>query len=207
MSLRLVTAPTEAAVSLSEAKALLRLTTEDDDALVMALVEAATQQAQSLVQRRFVSQAVEWIARSWAPIMRLPLAPVAPDGIAFIKYYDRGDVQQTLATSKYVAYQDGQTVSIRPVFGTFWPWLSLTPAAEPIVIRFTVGDDAANVDESVKLAIKFAVRKLYSASERNMFLTMERVEGVGERRFQVTDVGAKAIDDIMNSLLADQRWD
>lgn len=206
MSLRLITPPDSDPVSLDEAKAFLGITNNTNDAVISALISAATIQCQGLVQRAFVSQVQEWVITDWCPVLRLPIAPVAPSGIASIKYVDLSEAQQTLDPSQYVAWQAGKTVAIQPVLGTVWPFISIKPAPEPIVIRFTVGDAVADVPENVKTAIKFAVRSLYTMNT-NSLLSLERVEGVLERRYTVSKEVATVIDGVVASLLADQQWD
>lgn len=171
--LRTITPAVADPITLAEAKAHLRVDFTDDDDFIASLVKAATLHAQAITQRLFVEQTVEWILPDWPDAIRLPVAPVrATDGIVSIKYVDVNDAQQTLATSNYIVRQDGPGVCIFPPWGVTWPYLSLTPAAEPIVIRFIAGlpiDESpqlAVVPENVKAAIKLMVGHWYQAREQ-----------------------------------------
>jgi uncharacterized phiE125 gp8 family phage protein len=165
--LRTITAPASDPVSLDEAKRHLLVDWSDDDELIAALISAATLQAQVLCQRLFVTQTVELILDGWpCGGIRLPVAPVqASDGIISIKYHDQNDVLQTWDPSQYVVRQDGQTVCIFPKWSVIWPILSVTPAAEPVVVRFTAGQAALDVPANVKAAIKLLVGHLYANRE------------------------------------------
>jgi uncharacterized phiE125 gp8 family phage protein len=206
MSLRIITPPASEPVTLDEAKAFLGVTSTDKDDVISALLSTATLQAQAEVQRAFVTQTQEWVVSDWCYVMRLPLAPVVPTGLVSIKYFDLTDVQQTLSPSLYVVSQSGKTISIRPKLGVIWPYVSITPAAEPIVIRFTVGEAVDAVPQNVKTAIKFAVRNLYNMNA-NLFVSVDKIEGIGERRFIVSKDTADTIDGLVCNLLADQRWE
>ena len=64
--LRVVTPPASFPVSLAEAKAQLRATDDSNDVLIQALIPAATKFCQSLVQKVFVAQTMEWVLPGWA---------------------------------------------------------------------------------------------------------------------------------------------
>src|ERR1700749_3815572 len=147
MTLRLITPPASNPVSLDEVRAFLRLTDTSQDGLITGLLATAVLDVQSDVQRYYVTQTAEWVIDRWQACLRIPIAPVAADGIVSIKYVDTNNVQQTLDPSLYVVRTSGPTVNIEPVIGTIWPILSIKPASEPIIIRFEAGTDAKDVPE------------------------------------------------------------
>lgn len=159
--LRTVVAATCAPVALEEAKAHLRSDFEDDDSLITGLIGAATVAAETLVQRRFVEQTVEWVLHHWhGGDIRLPIAPVTKDGVISVKYIDMSGDEQTLPASHYVVQSWGHSVRIIPSFGTVWPFV-LRASPEPIVIRFRVGDSVDKIAPNVKAAIMLTVGHLY----------------------------------------------
>lgn len=160
--LRTITAAAALPVSLDEARLHLRRDDLDDDTIIQTLLAAATVHAQNLVQRRFVTQVVEFVTDRWCGgRIDLPIAPVdAKTGIVSIKYFDLSDAEQLLDPSLYVAQARGPSVRIIPRFGTVWPLVNPF-AAEPIVIRFTVGDAPADVEPNVKAAILLILGHLY----------------------------------------------
>lgn len=204
--LRIVTAPSLDPVTLAEAKAQLRLTTTDNDALVTSLIKAAVADVQNRTQRLLVSQTVEWILTSWPCDFRLPIAPVLAADVSLIKYYDVDDAQQTLSTDYYAVQQDGQTARIVLKFGQIWPVLSYMPVAEPIIVRFAAGDTVDNVPANIKAAILLIVRHLYSLGERSIFAQEESIDGVMRRRWQVSADALNAVSSTVDALLLGEQW-
>jgi uncharacterized phiE125 gp8 family phage protein len=113
--LRIVTPPASYPVTLAEAKAQLRATDTSNDVMITALIPAATKFCQSLVQRVFVLQTLEWVLPCWRDCLEIPIAPVLADQITSIKYVDWvSQAQQTLASSAYVVQTRGDSVPHRP---------------------------------------------------------------------------------------------
>ncbi|TIN82643.1 head-tail connector protein [Mesorhizobium sp.] len=163
--LRTVTPSAADPVSLAEAKKHLRVVVDDDDTLIEGLISAARSVAEDYVQRRFVEQTVEWVLNDWhCGDIRLPIAPVAKDGVTSVKYIDMDGNEQTLSTSLYVVQTWGHSVRIIPSFGAVWP-LVLSASPEPIVIRFTVGVAVDKVAPNVKAAINLMLGHLYENRE------------------------------------------
>jgi hypothetical protein len=69
------------------------------------------------------------------------VAPVAEDGVDSIIYVDAAGAEQTLDAAAYVVSPAGETVCLRPTFGSVWPILG-EDAAAAVRIRFTAGQSA-----------------------------------------------------------------
>ncbi|BAL77037.1 head-tail connector protein [Bradyrhizobium cosmicum] len=207
--LRIVTPPASYPVTLTEAKAQLRVASGDtsNDAIITALIPAATKFCQSLVQRVFVLQTLEWVLPCWRDVLDLPIAPVLADQVASVKYVDWvGQTQHTLATSAYVVQTKGESVRIVPKFGTCWP-LVFTRSPEPVVIRFDAGyEDPADLPANVKVAILLMLRHLYTMGEASLILTSDTVFGVGQQQFAVPADLATLIPDAVRNLMLDEVW-
>jgi uncharacterized phiE125 gp8 family phage protein len=205
--LRIVDRPTSFPVSLAEAKAQLRVTTTSNDLVINGLIATATRACETLVQRVFASWTFEWVLPCWRSELRIPIAPVAADGIASIKYVDwASQAQQTLDKSAYVVQTRGDSVAIIPKFGTAWP-LVFAHASEPIVVQFDAGyDDPADVPPNVKTAILLQLRHLYSLGEINLALTSDTVFGVGQKQFQARADTAGIIPDAVRNLMLAEVW-
>jgi uncharacterized phiE125 gp8 family phage protein len=159
--LRVITKADADPVSLEEAKKHLRIDYDDDDDTIAALISAATLQAQSVTQRRFVTQTVEYVLQHWHHPIELPIKPVAKDGVVSITYVDWvTQAPLVLDPSQYVVKTDGETVSIIRAYSVIWP-LVFKFSPEPIVIQFKVGTAVADVPANVKAAIKLTVGHLY----------------------------------------------
>lgn len=205
--LRTVTPASADPVSLAEAKAQLRITDSSQDALVTALVSAATLSAQALTQRLFVSQTVEFVLDGWRPRICLPIAPVAKDGVVSIKYIDwTTQAQATLDPSLYVVQTCGPTVEIFPKFATIWP-IVFPYSPEPVVVQFTAGSAVDGVPANVKQAILLTVRHLYSLGEQNIFTKRDMVIGIGEKYSQVDPGAVSLLPDAAAILLGSECWE
>lgn len=204
--LRIVDKAASDPVSLAEAKAQLRITDTSNDLVIKALIPAATRLVQSLVQRTFVSQTLEWVLPCWRPRLCIPIAPVAADGIASIKYVDwTTQTQQTLSPSLYVVQTAGESVAIIPKFGTIWP-LVFSFSPEPIVIQFDAGTDVSDVPPNVKVAIMMLLRHLYTLGENNLMLRRDLVIGIGEKQFEIRPELVTLIPDAVRSLVLSEVW-
>ncbi|WP_315759310.1 head-tail connector protein [Bradyrhizobium sp. SZCCHNRI2007] len=163
--LRTIAAPQSDPVTLEEAKAHLRVDFEDDNDLITGFIAAATMMAQSVVQRRFVTQTLEWQVLSWRRLVDgLPIAPVVRGDVIGITYTGLDNVTATLAADQYVVQAKGPTVRIVPPLGVIWPVVN-PRAAEPIVIQFRAGEAVDKVAANIKTAIKMIVGHLYENRE------------------------------------------
>ncbi|MHC2578223.1 putative phiE125 gp8 family phage protein [Bradyrhizobium diazoefficiens] len=205
--LRIVTPPASYPVTLAEAKAQLRVLDSSNDLMIGALIPAATKFCQSLVQRVFVLQTLEWVLPCWRAVLELPIAPVLADQVASIKYVAWAtETQATLDPSAYVVQTRGDGVQIVPKFGTCWPLL-FARSPEPVVIRFDAGyEDPADLPGNVKVAILLMLRHLYTMGEASLTLTSETVFGVGQQQFAVPANLATLIPDAVRNLMLDEVW-
>lgn len=160
------TAPVDpTVVTLAEAKLFGRVTTNDDDTLIAAMVKTATGKAQDkLGGTILLSTAFIWYLDEWpkppedgkAPFLRLPVGPVT--AIASVKYYDPAGVLQTMSASDYFTDLVGLRARIVLKEGITWPFLQ-TARPSPIEVRFTAGyANAAAVPEDIKHWIKLSVQ-------------------------------------------------
>ena len=158
MSLTVVTPPTEDLLTLTEVRDHLGLGgITDFDAELPAHLAAATALLEAATQRRFLTQTLEWPLDGWpATWIRLPVAPVAIDGVVDVVYADASGVLTTMPTADYVVSRWGPTLSLRPLLGASWPLLD-PDAAEPVTITFEAGELAADIDPLVKLAARFVI--------------------------------------------------
>jgi len=208
MPLRIVDKPSADPVSLIEAKAQLRVTDSANDALIKVMISAATKQVQSIVQRVFMEQTLEWVLSGWRSSLEIPVAPVvAADGINSIKYVDwSSQTPQELDKSLYVVQTWGDSVRIFPKFGTVWPTV-FAYSSEPVVVNFTAGyESAGDVPENVKVAILLQLRHLWTLGETNLALRRDLVIGVGEQQFGITPELATIIPDAVRNLVLSEVW-
>lgn len=167
----LVTAPTEEPVSLEEAKAHLREDSTDEDGLVSALISAAVGHMDGwsgILGRCMITQ-------TWAESfdgfpsgyhgnkLRFRLSPNLD--LAWIKYRDSANVEQTLSTTVYEGpFVDdvGPYVALRE--NQVWP--STYERYDAVTVQYTVGyGTAAQVPQAIRQAILLLVGHWYYSRE------------------------------------------
>jgi uncharacterized phiE125 gp8 family phage protein len=166
----LVSAPAETPVSLSEAKAHLRVDFSEDDTLIGSLIAAAVSHLDGysgVLSRALVTQTWRADFMRWPEsdrILRLPLAPVA--SVTSVKYFDASNVEQTLSAS-------GNYALLTDHIG---PYLRFTPSFtaptlyderdDAVRVTFVAGfGNATAVPQAIKAAILFMVADLYAQRE------------------------------------------
>lgn len=161
----LVTAPAEPVVSTAEAKAQVRVTHDDDDTYLDGLVAAATGLLDGwtgVLGRCLVTQGWRLDRVGWGGDIRLPF----PDcSNVVVKYSDSDDVEQTVSSSLYQAFDDHAGSVIRFRSGFTAPTL-YDDRVDPVRISFDAGyGDAEDVPEPLKQAIKLMVGHWYENRE------------------------------------------
>lgn len=162
-----IAAPAVTPVSLVEAKAHLRVDHEDDDAVITALIGAATDHLDGrtgILGRALVDQTWRQDFNGFRGCLRLPLAPVAADGVESVKYFDANNVEQTLAATTYHLLVDalGPFVSLKA--GQSWP--STFARLDAVSIEFVAGyGDDAKVPDALRVAILMHVAHIYNNPE------------------------------------------
>lgn len=173
--LKLITAPTEEPVSLTEAKAWLRVEHDADDVKVRMLVKAARGAIEKLSGRQLVTatwqmslDSFPW-PQGWAflesPLyfpdphqIRLPKAPL--QAVSQIQYVAMDGTLQTLDPSIYDVDTASDPGRIVLGMAKVWPVCKLTPAAVKITFVAGYGLPQA-VPEELKTAIKMVAASFY----------------------------------------------
>ncbi len=131
----LVTGPTAEPIDLLEAKAHLRVTSTDEDALIQALIAATREHVETWTRRALIRQTRSHrLDRFPAGDIVLPVSPLrSVDGITYV---DTAGVTQTLDPSRYQVAA-GEPPRIRPAYGQTWP-ASLS-VLDAVTVIYTVG--------------------------------------------------------------------
>ncbi len=162
MGLSLVTPPTSDPISLAEAKAHCRITSDEEDGLIASYILAARQLVENDTHKRMLTQTLDYtIDHDWpysscyGPRIEFPIGPV--QSVVSISYVDSSGMPQTLATSEYVAANMGSAVQsgypyIEPAYGITWPVVRCQPAA--ITVRFVAGWTLSDVPNPLMQAMR-----------------------------------------------------
>jgi uncharacterized phiE125 gp8 family phage protein len=210
----LITAPTQDVVTLDEAKRQLRVTSTSSDELIQAMIDAVVALLDPATSG-YLDRALRpqtWEARLPnfpCGEIKLPYPPLM--SITSVKYDDLSGVERTLAvTTGYRVIGQGSfsKAAIAPPY--LQPWPAARCDFESVRIRFIAGYDAdADAGDSLPAAIKqavhLAVRNLYTLGERSLFESQNTIDGVGEKRWIVSDMASKIIKEATDNLLAPYR--
>lgn len=202
-TIRLVTAPTAQAVSLSEALAHLRVDGADDNALINSLISASTD-ALSYLNRTILPSTLALDLDAFEDEIALPRPPLV--AVSSILYKDAGNVAQTLASDVYDVVTDSAGLGfVRLAYGKNWP--DVRDGGLPITITFTAGYSA--VPQAIKAAILLRVGRLYEMRDAASLTPRLRAEeNVGINRFEYAVSAAsasEAISEAEQHLLAPYR--
>lgn len=158
----LVTLPSAEPVTLSEAKAHLRVTASDEDSLISALTTAARDWAENFTQRAIMTQTWDYLIDAFADEIELPLPPL--QSVTYVKYLDADGVEQTLASTEYTVDTAADRGVVRLAYNKTWP---VTRAqANAVTIRFVAGYSATNpVPGAIKAACLLILGELYARRE------------------------------------------
>ena len=151
ISLSLVDAPAEPAVTLADAKAFLHVWHDDDDAVIAQLIAAATDKldgADGMLGRCILEQTWRMTLDCFpSGAIRLPLPPFRE--VVSITYLDTNGVEQTLPGSAYRATHGG-------VLSSTATWPDTAQISGAVSIIFTAGlDEAPASIKQVILALAF----------------------------------------------------
>jgi uncharacterized phiE125 gp8 family phage protein len=211
----LITAPTAAVLSRADCKAALGITTTDQDAIIDAALSAAVSSLDAAtggwLNRALRPQTWEYRLPEFPYCdeeIRLPFPPVT--SVTSIKYDDANGDETTLVegTNYIVLGLNGNSfTSVRPAYGKSWP--SARYISDSVRIRYVCGyaegDNTPPTDDDLPAAIKQAialmVRSIVSNSSQNLFLSSDKVDGVGEKRYVVSTDGFKVMQQAAEALL------
>jgi len=192
MPMQLITPPAGEPVSLSEAKAHLRVDFDDEDGLIQALITAARQAAETITSRQFITARWKLVLDSFPGPSLMGVAagqtftlpghallihksPVL--NVVTINYLDMAGVVQTMPPSSYTVDTACEPARITPVFGQIWP-IPL-PQIGSVTVTFEAGyGDASAVPEGIKSWIKLRVGSLYAHREEVASLSRGRIEAL-----------------------------
>src|SRR3990167_9642771 len=139
---KIATAAAAIPVTLTEAKAHLRIDNSTEDTLITTLINVATEYAEKRLSRSLISQTWDLYLDEF-PSENKIVIPFPPlQSITYIKYYDSNNIQQTWASSNYVLdtiKEPGEVVQSSA--GSGYPGTYDRPNA--VNIRFIAGYGAA----------------------------------------------------------------
>lgn len=163
MPIKVVTAPAALPVTIAEAKAFSRITIDDDDTLLTALITAATAHAEHYTGLRFVTQTLDLYLDSFPGLYGTIRVPGPVSSITSIKYIDTDGVEQTMDSADYITDLISNPARITPAVEGEWP--ETRDQVNAVVIRFVQGASVSECPEDVKTFIKAYVNHVYDGKD------------------------------------------
>ena len=172
MILALITGPAEEPVSLSEAKAQVRVTHDLEDELIAGKARSARSWVESFTNRALVTQTWELRLPGFPPCgaaIELPRPPLA--SVTSVTYVDVAGAAQTWAPAKYQVLRPAGDHADRgrivPAYGETYP--TARGDEESVVVRFVCGYGAAGaVPQALKDAVLLKLGDLYTRRESGL---------------------------------------
>lgn len=181
MSWRLITEPTELAVSVSEAKEHERISINDaaEDLLIEQQLKAAIRLAEEFTRRAFVTQTWEYRTSKIAPIMEIPRPPLleiiknSTDATSMV-FTDLNDVNTAIEDSTWftdTVDEPGRLIfkanSTLPYGFPWWGW-GCYPAGY-LTLKFNAGYDAVTATsvEKIPWEIKEGILQIFGFLYQN----------------------------------------
>ena len=155
----LKTAPTSTVISLSEAKAFLRIDSDydDDNTYITSLINVATQVVEEFTRRRLMTQTYNIFYDEFPPYIDLQVGDVA--SVSGIKYFDESNTQVTLHSSNYDVDTKVRPGRIYESENGDFPNTYERPNA--VEVEFIVGGTASDVPAPIVQAIYIIVGRYY----------------------------------------------
>jgi uncharacterized phiE125 gp8 family phage protein len=132
-----ITPSTLEIVTLTEAKAHLKVTSTDEDTLIQSYLNAAVRRCENYRQSVIMSSEWEVYLRQWSANVNLQKYPVT--AINSVKYYDTNNNQQTVTPSATTYRLLDFKVPARLEFDNTYSFPSLYNREYPIVINYQAG--------------------------------------------------------------------
>lgn len=157
--LTIKTPPQSEPISRAEAKAHLRVSFDDDDALIDRLVAAARSKAESFLRAALLPTVFEFKTNGFPPQIELPIGPVLTSADSQIQYVNDAGVLTTLSTALY-QFSLGEIGLIRPSYGNVWP--ATRQQLDAVTVEFKAGwTTAASIPPAIIAAIYLILGDLY----------------------------------------------
>lgn len=173
-------------ISLSEAKAHLRIDSTAEDAYISGLIVAAREMAEAYTARSFITSTFTMKVNDFPVgegVIRIPRTPLG--SVSSIQYIDANGSTQTLSTDVYEVLSDDTRACVVLKPGQVWPSARFEQY-EAVTITFTAGYGVAST------AVPQAARSAMFLIIGNLF---ENREGVTHQVMRTLPMGVKTLLD------------
>ena len=165
MAIRVVTPPAVEPITLTELKAHLRITHDDEDTILTVYLKAARMYAETtLCWRAFITQELELARDSFPSVFSLPRPPL--QAVTSIIYRERNGTFETIDPADYIVDTDSEPPRIVPAADERWPSDTLYPV-NAVRVRYLAGYGAApdDVPTEIRQGILILAAHFYEVRE------------------------------------------
>jgi uncharacterized phiE125 gp8 family phage protein len=152
MVIKRITEPALEPVTLTEVKAHLRDTSNNEDDFLTSLIRAARIFGERYHGRAYIEQTWRMSLDGFRSPIRLPYPPLI--SVVSIQYLDAANALQTLDSSVYEVFTDDEPGEIRLAADQNWPTTYAAHNAVKVTFKAGYGTAASSVPETVKVALK-----------------------------------------------------
>jgi len=159
-SYKVTVAPASEPITLAEAKAQLRIESDEtaDDTWITTSLTIVREQIEDLLNRSIMPQTLELAISTFEDVIQLPKPPFT--SLTSITYYDEDNVSQTLSSSLYLVNDFVEPAEVVKESAQSYPAVYARPDA--IRLTFVAGyADADSVPASIKQAMLMLLTDLY----------------------------------------------
>ena len=176
MYLTVSTPPAVTPVTLTQAKAQLRVTWDDEDVHITSCINHATAVTETIQRRSIINRTYKLLIDNFDYETRLPMPPLV--SVTSIKYYDVDGVQQTLSDSEYQVVLHDSVPFVTPSVDGSWPATDGRRNAIEIVYIAGYGESNDDIPKDTEAGILKLVSDGYEHRESEivgvMTMSMKR---------------------------------
>lgn len=183
MSLKLYTAPVYEPVTLTEAKAHLRVDVSTDDTYIGALITAAREACEHRIGRSLMRQTWELMLDEFPDGIRLDNPPTL--AVVSVEYADDDGDYVTLSSDDYTVDSNKEPGWIVPAYGLTWP----TPRSQinAVRVRYRSGYSDSATEATQQAAVPKVLKQWMLLAIGDMYLTREGSADKPALRHDFTD--------------------
>lgn len=164
-NVRVYTEPTQEPVSILEAIDHLRVSSDEENALIGRIVTAARRTAEMISRRALVTRTLDALLDTWPRGSAIELAYPPLQSITSVTYIDSDGGSNVMSSADYFADAHSEPGRLVLAYNASWPSATLRPAAA-ITIRYVAGyGDPDDVPDHYKQAIMLLVGHFYENRE------------------------------------------
>lgn len=160
LSLTVPSAPAVEPISLTEAKAYLKVDTTADNDFITGLIQAAREEVETYTSKRLVTQTIVEYFECFPRSTWFILAASPVQSVTSIQYYDTDNVLQTMSSGDYLL--DGNSTPARIGLDLDATWPSTASRLKAVTVTYVAGyGNAAAVPLRIKEAMYLIIADWY----------------------------------------------